>query len=91
MNQQPSGSGYIQQTAPPQAPSVGVVPQMMNFVPTHPPIPAPPVVQPVPNAQNQYPSFPYPGVQNYNSAVSSILLETFIRCSYLKTLMPLIE
>lgn len=70
MAQQPSGSAYIQQGAPPQPAPVGVVPQMMNFVPAHPPIQAPPVVQPVPNAQNQYPSYPYAGVQNYNSAVN---------------------
>lgn len=70
----------MQQGAPPQSvgASVGVVPQMMNFVPAHPPMQPAPVVQPVPNAQvvpqppqGQYPSYPtYAGVQNYNSAVS---------------------
>lgn len=80
--QAPSGpaSGYLPQGAPPQSvgASVGVVPQMMNFVPAHPPMQPAPVVQPVPNAQvvaqppqGQYPSYPtYAGVQNYNSAVS---------------------
>lgn len=48
--QQPSGQppGYLPQAGPPAA---GVVPQMMNFVPAHPPLQAPPVVQPVPNPQ----------------------------------------
>ncbi|XP_031630349.1 protein CASC3 isoform X2 [Contarinia nasturtii] len=78
IRQQPSGpaSGYLPQGAPPQPASVGVVPQMMNFVPAHPPMQPAPVVQPVPNAQvvaqppqGQYPTYPaYAGVQNYNSA-----------------------
>lgn len=88
--QQPSGpaSGYLQQGAPPQsvAASVGVVPQMMNFVPAHPPLPPAPVVQPVPNAQvvpqppqGQYPSYPtYAGVQNYNSAVRLLYKHIFL-------------
>lgn len=80
--QPPSGPapGYLPQGAPPPtvAPPVGV-PQMMNFVPAHPPMQPAPVVQPVvPNAQvvapppqGQYPPYPtYAGVQNYNSAVS---------------------
>lgn len=82
--QQPTGQppGYMPQTGPPPAPSVGVVPQMMNFVPGHAPLQPPPVVQPVPNPQlsaqvvppvqqGQYPPYPtYAGVQNFNSAVS---------------------
>lgn len=91
IRQPPSGpaSGYLQQGplqgAPPQpvGASVGVVPQMMNFVPAHPPLQPAPVVQPVPNPvaqvvaqppQGQYPPYPtFAGVQNYNSAVSSWL------------------
>lgn len=85
--QPPSGppatmaAGYLPQAPPqPVGASVGVVPQMMNFVPAHPPLQPAPVVQPVPNPvaqvipqppQGPYPPYPpYTGVQNYNSAVS---------------------
>lgn len=73
-------SGYLQQPPPPAA-SVAVVQQhqIMNLVPTHTPLqPLPVVPPPVANAQvvpqatpNQFPTYPtYPGVQNYNAAVS---------------------
>lgn len=53
ISQQASGqpSGYLPQAVPPSAPSVSVVPQMMNFVPAHPPLQPSPVVQTVPNPQ----------------------------------------
>lgn len=44
---QTAGTGFLPQTGPPPAASVSVVPQIMNFVPAHPPLQAAPVVQSV--------------------------------------------
>lgn len=73
----------------PNAASVAVVQQMMNFVSAHTPLQAAPVAVPPPvanaqvvpqAAQGQFPPYPtYPSVQNYNSAVS-IRYSRLIRC-----------
>lgn len=83
-NQAPYGQAPQAQPPPymqtPNPASVAVVQQMMNFVSAHTPLQAAPVAVPPPvanaqvvpqAAQGQFPTYPtYPGVQNYNSAVS---------------------